>query len=293
MRKILPIILLVALVVIAGLYQYGHVSQVQKPLEGNLLKVHFIDVGQGDSTLIQTPDGRTMLVDAGDQDHGDRLVSYLLSKGVRRIDLMVITHSHADHIGGLPSVLEEFGVSKVLDAGFAHGSMAYDTVLRTIESRRIDYTIADDQVRPQLGTQVSIDVLWPPKGYRVESESALNDGSVVLRVRFGAVSVLLTGDIQSEAEGRILADQHELQSTIMKVAHHGSEYSTSNEWLQVVKPEYAVISVGEGNEYGHPAQDTLDHLIAASIRVYRTDMNGTVVFETDGTNVRVNLERGQ
>lgn len=293
MKKIMPIILLAVLVITAGWYQYGRVLPGQKPLEGNLLKVHFINVGQGDSTLIQTPDGRTMLVDAGDQEHGDRLVAYLRNKGVGRIDLLVITHPHADHIGGMPSVLEAFGVSKALDTGFAHGSAAYETILSTIESRRIEYVLADESVHPQLGTQVSIDVLWPPKGYRVESESALNNASMVIRLRYGTVSVLLCGDIESDAEGKILADEHELRSTVMKVAHHGSEDSTSNEWLQVVKPEYAVISVGEGNPYGHPAQGTLERLLAAGATVYRTDLNGSVVLDTDGTNVRLNMERGQ
>ncbi len=291
MRKLLPIIVLAVLVAVIGLTQYSPFVKKQAPLDGHVLKVHFIDVGQGDCTLVQTPDGRSILIDAGDEGSGDTVVSYLRDKGVGRIDLLVITHPHSDHIGGLPRVLDEFGVSRVLDAGYPHGSQTYKDILGIIESRRIDYKVIQDFRKPEAGTQVSFDVLWPPADYQVGRESELNNGSIVLRLKYGSVSVLLTGDIQDEAEGTLLADRQDLQSTILKVAHHGSEYSTSNEFLQVVKPDFAVISVGQGNDYGHPAKDTLDRLIAAGAKVFRTDENGSVVFTSDGTNVQVDTER--
>jgi competence protein ComEC len=291
MRRLLPIIVLAVLVAVIGLTQYGPFVKKQAPLEGRLLKVHFIDVGQGDSILVQTPDGRNVLVDAGDEGSGDTVVRYLLSKGVHRIDLLVITHPHSDHIGGLPRVLDEFGVSRILDAGYPHGSRTYRDVLSIIESRKIDYKVIQDFRNPEVGTMVGFDVLWPPPDYRVGRESELNNGSIVLRLSYDTVSVLLTGDIQGETEGRLLADRQDLRSTILKVAHHGSEYSTSNEFLQVVKPDFAVISVGRGNDYGHPAKDTLERLAAAGAQVFRTDENGTVVFTSDGTNVQVSTER--
>jgi len=291
MRRLLPIIVLAVLVAVIGLTQFGPSVRKQAPLEGNVLRVHFIDVGQGDSVLVQTPDGRNVLVDAGDESSGDKVVNYLLDKGVHRIDLLVITHPHSDHIGGLPRVLDEFGVSRVLDAGYPHGSRTYADVLAAIESRKIDYKTVQDYREPEVGPQVSFELLWPPADYEMGSESELNNGSIVLRLKYGSVSVLLTGDIQDEAEGKLLADHQDLQSTILKVAHHGSEYSTSNEFLQVVKPDFAVISVGANNDYGHPAKDTLERLAASGAQVFRSDENGTVVFTSDGTNVQVDTER--
>lgn len=265
---------------------------VRSPIPpGEQLKVHVADVGQGDCILIQTPDSRNIVVDAGGEESAEDVVRYLLRNGVSRIDLLVITHPHIDHIGGLPRILERFGVSRVLDAGYPHGSETYMAVLSAIESRRIDYKLAADSPRLEVGKQVSLEILWPPEGYAPVGESGLNNGSIVMRVEYGDVSVLLAGDIQREAEGRLLAARQDLQSTILKVAHHGSEDSTSNEFLQVVRPAYAAISVGADNPYGHPARTTLRRLNAAGARVFRTDEHGTVVFATDGRKVQVVSER--
>lgn len=280
-----------AMLAVIGLTQYDWFGWKPAPLDGRLLRVHFLDVGQGDCALIQTPDGRNVLVDGGDEGTGDRIVRYLLRQGVHRIDLLVITHPHGDHIGGLSEVLDEFGVSRVLDAGYAHGSRRYEEVLSIIESRRIDYEVVQDCRDAEVGTQVGMHILWPPVGYDVKHESDLNDGSIVLRVSFGDVSVLLTGDIQKDAEGQMLAGSPNMKSTILKVAHHGSEHSSTNEFLQVVRPDYAVISVGSDNDYGHPAKGTLQRLSASCAKVYRTDENGSVVFATDGRDVRVSTER--
>lgn len=293
MRRLLPIILVAILVLIVVLTQYGPFIKRTTPMGGRLLKVHFIDVGQGDCTLVQTPDGRNVLVDAGDESSGDKIVDYLLTKGVHRIDLLVITHPHMDHIGGLTRVLAEFGVSRVLDTGYPHGSKHYKDILSIIESRKIDYRLARDMRKPDVGTLVSSEVLWPPIDYEAGRDSELNNSSIVLKLTYQNVSILLTGDIQNESEGQLLANQQDLKSTVLKVAHHGSEYSTSNEFLQVVKPDYAVISVGRDNSYGHPHKDTLERLSAAGAQVFRTDENGTVVFTTDGTNVQVDAEHQQ
>ena len=291
MRKLLPIMILVAVAVVVGLTQYNPFVKKPAPLEGRLLKVHFIDVGQGDSTLIQTPDGRSVLVDAGDETSGGKVADYLLGKGVQRIDLLVITHPHSDHIGGLPRVLDEFGVSRVLDTGYPHGGEQYKEILSIIESRKIDYKVAQGFRQPGVGTLVSLDVLWPPASYQARDESELNDGSIVMRLVYGNVRILLTGDIQEEAEGRLLADQQDLQSTVLKVAHHGSEFGASNEFLQAVKPDYAVVSVGRDNSFGHPAKNTLERLYAAGAQVFRTDESGTIIFVTDGAKVQVTTER--
>jgi competence protein ComEC len=229
-------------------------------------------------------------VDAGGEDSADDVVGYLIRSGVDRIDLLVITHPHEDHVGGLPRVLEEFGVSQILDAGYPHGSPAYREALCSIEARKIDYRLAADWRTLYISKQVGFEVLWPPEDYS-PSEEGLNDGSLVLRVRYGGVSLLLAGDIEAEAEARLLAAHLDLKSTVLKVAHHGSADGTSNEFLQLVQPEYAVVSVGMDNPYGHPAGAVLRRLRAVGAEVYRTDRHGTVVFLTDGEKVEVKSER--
>ena len=286
MKKLLPIIILAVLLGVVVSITFTPEFRTPALQEGQL-RVHFLDVGQGDCILIQTADGRNVLIDAGDVDTADAVADYLLKNGVHRIDLLVITHPHSDHIGGLPRILERFGVSAVLDPGLPHGSQVYREVLSTIESRRIVYKRAAQGERMGVGSDLTMEVLWPPSDYAVYGDDMLNDGSVVARVQFGDVSFLFAGDIQREAEGRLLASGQNLESTVLKVAHHGSDSSTSNEFLQVVKPAYAVISVGADNEYGHPARSTLRRLSAIGAKVFRTDEQGTVVFTTDGRTVEV------
>lgn len=290
MRKVLPIIILAVLLgVVAGI-TFGPEPRAPALQQGQL-RVHFLNVGQGDCSLVQTADGRNVLIDAGDVETANDVTEYLLRNGVHRIDLLVITHPHSDHIGGLPEILDRFGVSEVLDAGIPHGSQAYRDVLSTIESRRIVYKQAVQAAKVGVGGDLTMEVLWPPKDYSAGSEEMLNNGSVVGRIQFVDVSFLFTGDIQGEAEGLLLASGENLESTVLKVAHHGSDSSTSNEFLQVVKPAYAVISVGADNEYGHPARSTLRRLAAIGARVFRTDKQGTIVFTTDGRTVEVMTAR--
>ena len=290
MRKVLPIIILAVLLGVVASITFGPEPRAPALQQGQL-RVHFLNVGQGDCSLVQTADGRNVLIDAGDVETANDVTEYLLRNGVHRIDLLVITHPHSDHIGGLPEILDKFGVSEVLDAGITHGSQAYRDVLSTIEARRIVYKQAVQAAKVGVGRDLTLEVLWPPKDYSVGSEEMLNNGSVVGRIQFEDVSFLFTGDIQGEAEGLLLASGENLESTVLKVAHHGSDSSTSNEFLQVVKPAYAVISVGADNEYGHPAESTLRRLAAIGAKVFRTDKQGTIVFTTDGGTVEVMTAR--
>lgn len=291
MRRTLPIVVLAVLLLAIGVTQFHPRGAPPIPLGAETLSIHFLDVGQGDCALIQTPDGRNVLVDAGDEAHGDEVVRYLTASGVNQIDLLVITHPHGDHIGGLPAVLENFGVSRVLDTGCPHGSQTYKAILATIQARKIDYRLARDLRKPSVCRNVTFEVLWPPPEYQPAGEEELNDGSIVLRVEYGGIGVLLAGDIQNDAEGKLLASGQVPESAVLKVAHHGSESGTSNELLQVVKPAYAVISVGADNSYGHPSRSVLDRLAATGAQVYRTDEQGAITIITDGKTVQVRSER--
>ncbi|MHB0997808.1 MAG: ComEC/Rec2 family competence protein [Armatimonadota bacterium] len=291
MKKVLPIAVLLIILGIAYTLTYKDDSTGIAHLPSDRLKVHFIDVGQGDSVLIQTPDGRNILVDAGPSESSDDVVDYLTSNGVQRIDLLVITHPHSDHIGGMPDVIDRFGVSSVLDLGYPHGSQKYKEVLSKILSRKIQYSTPSEWVDKQIGSGVSFHLVWPDSDNLKYNKSDINDLSIVLRLSYGKISFLLTSDIGTDVENIILSKNDKIRSTVLKVAHHGSAESTSNEFLEAVKPSFAVISVGADNSYGHPSEKTLRRISAIGAELYRTDLDRSIVFITDGTSVEVESNR--
>lgn len=253
----------------------------QQAVDGKL-RVYFLDVGQGDSSVILFGN-KTILIDAGDMEHGDTVVDDLQELGVGHIDLLVATHPHSDHIGGMEDVLSAFPVTAVLDAGVPHTSSLYEHFLDEIDDRGIPYSVA------QRGETLSLDglsilVLSPPEH---RTDDNLNDNSVVLRISYGTVDFLFTGDAGTETESSLLKTGYALDAEVLKVAHHGSSDATSSAFLSRVNPAIAVISVGCGNEYGHPHEETLETLDAAGVTVYRTDTNGTILIVSDGSSYSV------
>ncbi|MGB9793043.1 MAG: ComEC/Rec2 family competence protein [Thermacetogeniaceae bacterium] len=247
------------------------------------LVVHFIDVGQGDSILLQLPDGRTMLVDAGPDEAGSEVVSYLQREGVKRIDYLVATHPHADHIGGMDEVVRAFEIGKVYMPRVTANTESFENLLRSLRAKGLKITPARAglAVLDEDGLKASF---LAPCRLRYEE---LNDWSAVLKVSYGNTSFLLTGDAQAESELEMLASGADLKADVLKVGHHGSSSSTSWAFLEAVSPKYAVICVGAGNDYGHPHRETLAKLAAAGVKVYRTDRDGTVVFVSDGESLSV------
>ncbi|MCW3989116.1 MAG: lamin tail domain-containing protein [Candidatus Bathyarchaeota archaeon] len=257
------------------------------PLTG-IVTVHFIDVGQGDAIFVDTP-GLDMLVDGGSRGEGDTVVGYLRSLNITRIDIIIATHPHADHIGGLITVLTEYNETyapKVVDSGLEAKTDTYDDYVSAVGNRTREDAIRGEIIF--LGAGVEVTILNP---YPDEFDDA-NDNSVVLWLQVYEVTFLLTGDSEESAESSILAAGYSVNSTVLKVGHHGSQTSTSPEYLDAVDPEIAVISVGEGNRYDHPHQETLDKLTLESVAVYRTDLHGTVRVTTDGGDYTVLIEKG-
>ncbi len=253
------------------------------------LHVSFLDVGQGDAILIESPSGRRVLIDGGPSP--SLLLSHLgrrMPFWDRSVDLVILSHPDADHIAGLIPVLERYRVGGVVfrEVGCVNPTCAqWD---RLVEERGITAYQGEAGMVIELDEGLWLEVLHP--GPRILVDASFNDNSVVVRLTYGAVSMLLTGDIEARAEAVLLADGVHLASTVLKVAHHGSCHSSTPAFLDAVDPQLAVISVGEDNDFGHPCARVIQQLGGA--RVYRTDTHGTVTLSTDGTHLWVETERG-
>jgi competence protein ComEC len=258
-------------------------GQTHVAVNDGKLSAYFLDVGQGDSALFFY-EGKTILIDAGEYEMGDRVVGELLSLGMTRIDLLVATHPHSDHIGGMQTVIEAFPVGKVLDTGLPHPSPAYEHFLETIEQNHIPYVVAEQGQTVDIDPALRVLVLSPPED---QSADDLNANSVVLRISYGTIDFLMTGDLGKEGEDALIRTGYPLDAEILKVGHHGSSSSTSPAFLARVRPETAVISVGEDNPYGHPHSETMDLLEGSGVKVYRTDRDGTIMVRSDGVSYSV------
>ena len=255
-----------------------------------IMRVTFLDVGQGDAAAIESPSGKVLLIDTGgvfadgSDNEGRRVVGpYLRSRGVRRIDMELLTHPHADHIGGAATLLERFPTDELLDNGQQTDSPlvtrlrtdAADHHVRLLEARRGQTLDFQDGVTAR--------ILAPTEA---ETHGSPNNASIVLRLEYGRTTFLFTGDAEADEEADLLAAKQPLPCDVLKVGHHGSRTSTTLPFLAAAHPHIAVISVGAHNLYGHPSLEVLDRLREAGVKVYRTDQSGAVTCTSDGITVR-------
>jgi competence protein ComEC len=266
-------------------------TALRQPRSG-LLRLTMVDVGQGDAILVQFPTGQSLLVDTGGAgtrfDVGDRVVGPTLwANGVRRLDWLAITHADLDHIGGAVALTATFRPREIWEGV---------PVPREPERRRLMlaspvWRELQRHDRMRIG-EVAIDVLNPPLP-EWERQRVRNDDSLVLRLRYGDVDMLLTGDVGAETERVLGLDEKRAPLRILKVAHHGSRTSSSAGLVDRYAPQVALISVGRGNPFGHPALDVVERLRAMGARVFRTDQDGAAVIETDGRSLTVRSMRGR
>ena len=253
-------------------------------------KVYIIDVGQGESILITTEE-KSMLIDAGENNMGDDVLTFLDTLGLDKIDYAIATHPHSDHIGGLDTVMQEIPVGEVffgpIPDKIVPTTKTFEDVLDVIEEKDIPLSTTTPGQTIDLGSGAVVTILGPV----TEDIEDLNNTSVVCRLDFGETSFLFNGDQETPMEELLLQSGADLDCDMMTMGHHGSSTSSSQEYLDAVSPEYASISCGRGNKYGHPHEETVEKLEEMGVEYYRTDLSGNITFTSDGENISVRTEK--
>lgn len=256
------------------------VDAVAAPANGAKLKVHYLDVGQGDSEFLELPNGQTMLIDAGNPENGPQIVSYIKNLRHTKIDYLIATHPHADHIGGMETVVNGLDIGKIYMPKVSSNTKAFEGLLKAIKNKGLQVNTAKAGLNLLKAGNLNIDMIAPVG----TSYDDLNQYSAVIKVTYGDNKFLLMGDAGNVSEGQITAD---VSVDVLKVGHHGSNTATSKTFLNKVHPKYAVIEVGKGNSYGHPTAATLQKLQGAGAAIYRTDNDGTIIFTSDAKTITV------
>lgn len=287
--KIISTLVILIIALILGVFTQSEISAnigqntinttIQTEISEDL-KVYFIDVGQADSILVTSKD-EAMLIDAGNNADATTVVDFIKGKGIKKLDYIIGTHPHEDHIGGLDDVINTFDVENVLLPDITTNTKTFEDVLDTIENKNIEITI------PQIGEKFSVGESKCEVKSTIIDKSNLNLASLVIRMEFGNTSFLFMGDAEIDNEEQTTWEQ----TTILKVGHHGSDTSTSLKFLEQVKPQTAIIMVGKDNSYGHPNQETLEKLENVNTKIYRTDENGTITVISDGNECKVETEK--
>lgn len=256
--------------------------------ETSNMSVYYLDVGQGDSELIRLPGGENILIDAGLSEGSNNLIQYLEQLGVHKIDYLIATHPHADHIGGMAQVINRMEIGKIYLPKVADSQVpttrVYENMLDAVQKKGLRLTQGKAGMTVFEQGDARLEFLAPLD----ESYKDLNNYSIVAKLTFGKKTFLFTGDAEKESEKEMLQEfGSKLSSDVLKVGHHGSNSSTSVNFLKSVAPKYAIISCGKNNDYGHPHKEVMNRLTAAKIKVFRTDEQGTILITSNGTDLNM------
>lgn len=278
-KEVLSIIMIAILSIF--LISCGKATQYGNGNDSNL-KIHYIDVGQGDSELIQIGD-KNILIDAGTSDK--KALNYLKSLGIKKIDYAIATHPHEDHIGSMDDVIKTFDIGTFYSPKVTTTTKTFENMVKALKAKDLKMNV------PKVGEEIKIGnatlTFLAPNSDKYED---LNNYSIVVKLKYGNNSFIFMGDAQDVSEGEILKKQLDIKADVIKIGHHGSHSSTTQEFLDKVNPRYAVISCEKGNDYGHPHKETLAKLNAKNINVFRTDLNGTIIAESDGKEISFNVK---
>lgn len=268
---ILSVLFIFAVVIFIGVFS--------KPQAAEKFKIYIFDVGQGDASYIKTPTGEDILIDGGPDNKVLAELGKVMDYSDNKIDLVVLSHPHADHLTGLIEVLSRYNVGEVWETGVEYPSATYDTWKNLIKEKNIpDKFVKAGDTKDF--SNVKISVIYPLFSFEKKSIDNLNNASVVNRIEYGNFSGLFTGDAEISVQDKII--EKDIFSDVLKVAHHGSENGLSEKFLKVIRPEIAIISVGKNNKFGHPSASTINLLKKYLIKIYRTDQNGTIEISSDG-----------
>lgn len=255
-------------------------------LKGNVT-VHFIDVGQGASQLIVGPLGKTMLIDAGNNDKEELIVAYLKKQKINKIDILIGTHPDADHIGGMDAVIDNYEIGKIYMPKVQANTKTFADVLLAVQEKGLKVTTAKAGITLDWESNVKINMIAPINQY-----DDTNEMSAVIHLSYGSTSFLFTGDAEAGSEKDMISSNANLRADVMMIGHHGSNSSTTQAFLNAVQPTYAVIQVGKDNKYGHPTSEVLQRLNVKKIKVYRNDEQGNIIFTTNGKDITVKTSGG-
>ena len=285
MKKVRSIVVTVLMLLAAIIYAVFFLLEPAVDFAGGELTVTFIDVGQGDSILIQQG-GNAILIDSGAFHTRERVISTLDSMGVTSLDFVIATHPHADHMGAMGVVIDTYDIGHVMMPYATNNTVAFERMLESIANKnlRIERPVPGSTV---VAGNIELEIVAPNS----ESYSNLNNHSIITRLGWGDTSFLFTGDAEVLSENEVLENGFNISATVLDVGHHGSSTSTSENFLDAVNPEFAILSLAADNKYGHPHVEVMERLEARNIAVYRTDTMGTITLRSDGTNISIATER--
>lgn len=288
------IILIVAICSAFGLDNYDKIFDEEYPWESsetvtiNMFNVHYIDVGQGDCSLVECA-GKYMLIDAGENGYEQQVINYLNSVGVQKLDYVIATHQHSDHIGGLPEVIEEFGMDNIIMPRLTQEqtptNSTYKAFLKAVQNSGAKVIASKVGASYTLG-DASFEIFGPV----TNDAEDINNMSVVVKVTYGENTFLFTGDAETDEEKEVIETGADLDCDVLNVGHHGSYTSSCKDFLNAVTPEICVISCGADNDYGHPHDKALNRIKKHTDEIYRTDICGSIVVNSDGKNLDISYE---